>query len=196
MTQKSVSWTKKTPYKEVVTRKQYMNPYDYFEPEKAKKILSTHCIRSDMYWINNESKRKRTNCAVHCARITASILKRITTALFYGLLIIMGAFTGGFFWPLSLRKKVLSLGVYNKESYERDSSKDDEDKVDYLLSKIDDLEVKLTDMMEMNKEKKETSERKLDKPKVLKNNHNRAHTTGNFDFELINLSIASIEELD
>ncbi len=120
--QDTIPWTKEQPYKEVVTFKQYKDPFYYFEKEKAEKIISTHSIRSDIYWINEDCKRKQSCCIFYYARVTQSVFNRVGRGFFYAVLIVLGCITGGFFWPRNLRRWILSIGVYdNVETTQKDS---------------------------------------------------------------------------
>jgi hypothetical protein len=109
-----ISWTKESPYKEVKTFDQYKNPFHYFEPKMAEQIMAANSTSSDIYWANQQFKNKWDKFK----NIARSILKRIGKALFYAILIILGSFTGGFFWPQRLRRWMLSIGIQDKKGHD------------------------------------------------------------------------------
>ena len=94
--QNTIPWRKAKPFKEIVTYKQYMNPFYYFETDKAKQIILTHSIRSDIYWINEDCKRKQSSCLSNQLRVSQSVFKRVGQGLFYALLLVLGCCTVGF----------------------------------------------------------------------------------------------------
>jgi hypothetical protein len=133
--QQTISWAREAPFKEVVTSKQYMHPERYFDDAKAEAILSTHSIRSDIHWINEDSKRKQKGCFVSYRDVFASIWKRSISGLFYGFLVLLGCITGGFFWPRKFRLWVLSLGVH--DIHKSNEERTEEDDVSTRLSLLE-----------------------------------------------------------
>jgi len=106
-------WTKE-PYCQVKRKKQYDNPYDYFHQEVAEKIQKTHSLQADLFWVATDGRRKKLDRFETNLRAFIALMKWIAHCVIYLVLLFCGTFTGGFTWPLGLRRHVLSIGLKPK----------------------------------------------------------------------------------
>jgi len=136
-----VTWSKGV-YSQVTSKAQYDQPDQYFDEDTAAKILQAHSLQADLYWVQVESKNQkhikkkekggltseekkmeasRTRASTGIMRVGV-VFTFFMRCLLYIVLIALGIVTGGWFWPVSFRRGVLSLGLSVNE-------KDTEDKV-------------------------------------------------------------------
>lgn len=113
-----VAWSK-DEYSSVTSKEQYDLPELWFDKKFALKVKETRSLKSDLYWAKVEGKRLndemgKTGIYGYGTRASLRLeatAKFATRCLVYILLIILGVFTGGWFWPANFRKGVLSLGI-------------------------------------------------------------------------------------
>lgn len=128
-----VPWTK-APYSSVDSQEKYMHPDDYFSDDVAEQIKNARSFMGSWYWIQVE-KEKRNNDEVQDEDISKSqtqitlmtmtvVSKFLMLCLTHLLLISAGIVTCGFFWPKSVRKSILSVGL--KEMTEKLAESEDE----------------------------------------------------------------------
>jgi len=96
-----IGWSK-PPYNEVKTKAQYDRPYEWFVPDLAKQVMRTHSLQADLYWSKIKGREEKYSLArITCIRFIV-ILKCLISLVVYFVLIILGIFTAGFFWPKNL----------------------------------------------------------------------------------------------
>jgi len=119
-------WTK-APYNMVDTKEKYDNPFDYFPEDIAQQIEDTHSLQATLYWVKTESinaKKKVGGAGLYFIRIKV-LAKFFVQFLVYSMLVILGLFTCGWFWPRNLRRTVLSIGL--QEAQQKAQAKDGEE---------------------------------------------------------------------
>lgn len=108
----NTEWLKE-PYNLVTKKEEYETPHDYLPKKLADKIASAQSLQADLYW----TRMKHTNdtkIAIFCLEFS-TVLKWISWLIVYGILFILGLLTAGFFWPRSLRRHILSIGMARVE---------------------------------------------------------------------------------
>ena len=116
-------WTKGV-FALVNERDKYENPKDYFPEDIAGKIRKVHSLNASFYWVQTDyiankkklgrdaSQAEKTANKARMYRANFSVVTMFAVqCLIYGLLFILGIFTCGWFWPRSLRRKILSVGL-------------------------------------------------------------------------------------
>merc|ERR1740124_648973 len=126
-----IRWSEE-PYDCVTEKKHYDEPYDWFDPNVARKITMGHSLNAEFFWIEydqNKCTSKKRSCAHANKMRMKAILKWVMLALLYCVLILLGIVTAGFFWPKNFRIGVLSVGV--EDAYaEMDISAEEKANVD------------------------------------------------------------------
>lgn len=103
-----VDWNKGV-FKGVTNRDRYCHPYKYFLKPDADKIAMSRSIEADIYWVKHQrGNRKVPSDAFLMVRV---VLQNVWNLVIYLILIILGLVTGGWFWPVKFRQRVLSLGL-------------------------------------------------------------------------------------
>ena len=104
-------WSMK-PFNNVTSKKQYDEPYSYFDPALAKKIADAHSLQADLYWMRRywEDDHGMTGASIFFKSIGVA-LEWMGRALLYLFLLILGSVTGGLFWPVRFRRGVLYIGI-------------------------------------------------------------------------------------
>jgi len=121
----NTEWLRET-YEQVRNKEMYENPHDHFDRELADKIESAQSLRADLYWArmndtdigNEENKKKDENNQMmrNFGSKYMTILKWLCLSIVYGVYIILGLVTAGFFWPRSLRCYILSIGMKKEKT--------------------------------------------------------------------------------
>ena len=114
----NVAWSK-DEYSSVASKEQYDLPELWFDKKFASKVRKARSLKSDLYWAKLEGKRLndemgKNGCNGYGTKASLRLgvtVKFAAMCLVYILLIVLGIFTGGWFWPANFRKGVLSLGI-------------------------------------------------------------------------------------
>ena len=145
------SWSKDPPYNQVSEIDQYYHPNDYFHPDDAAKIIATHSLHSELYWINNTTKSPLEERM----KMMKATFQWLCYGICYFVLLVLGLVTGGFFWPQGFRRSVLSYGytgvaasLSTTDMFEKllQSIKSEKSKKSECLGKLVELEKKLSDL--------------------------------------------------
>jgi len=126
-----ISWSK-APYNIVATKDQYDNPAQYFGPDLVSKIVQAKSLQADIYWADTDARSQ----GVEFTNINLIILifKWLGSCAFYALLIILGIFTCGIFFPTNFRSGVLLVGQEEHQEESVDNPDQSQERAHQTLS--------------------------------------------------------------
>mmetsp|Transcript_742 Transcript_742/g.1282 ORF Transcript_742/g.1282 Transcript_742/m.1282 type:complete len:1166 (-) Transcript_742:127-3624(-) len=115
----NISWNKDEPYILVKSRKQYEDPWYFFDQDIAKHISDGHTLESSLYWIKKDSEsndEKKMGVFTLYTHLAVASFCWYMNNFMYLILVIAGIPTFGLLWPIEFRLLLLSLGMdYNGE---------------------------------------------------------------------------------
>jgi len=132
----NVPWHVEEPFTKVKDKSMYDRPHDYFPPCDADKIQEAHSLQGALYWARRgykelkekDSSKEQVGDKIQATRLwmqaTWVCVKWVFSLFVYLILIGLGFATAGMSWPKNFRMWVLSVGV------EEDSSNDKDDGTD------------------------------------------------------------------
>lgn len=109
----------KLVYDSCESKKQYDNPYYYFNKSMADKISSSRSLRSNMFWATKACKDTKLMLTLVRIRVTISWLLSNLRYMFF---IVAGFVTFGMLWPVKFRRVVLYAGNRNVRKEEMDDA--------------------------------------------------------------------------
>ncbi|GFH48555.1 hypothetical protein CTEN210_05031 [Chaetoceros tenuissimus] len=130
--QDDIVWSKGF-YTRVASSEHYFCPELYFINDEITQVENARSLQADIHWAGRQAAeefRKDKKGASETA-IQLAALKNIGVHIFlfllrfilYAILIALGIFTFGFFWPRNLRKGILTLGIEQTKTRPEPESK-------------------------------------------------------------------------
>lgn len=109
----NISWSKDEPYTLVTSRKQYEDPWYFFDHDVAQLISDAHALESSLYWIKKDSESDKNKMGVFklYTHLAIAMLRWFMNNFLYLILIIIGTPTFGLLWPIEFRMLLVSVGM-------------------------------------------------------------------------------------